>query len=161
VIWTGLFCQVLMAAFYYLSTILAPAVFWEGQDAWVSFFSMSPRIVAGSLLAYFVGEFANAFVMSKLKIRTKGKHLWMRTIGSTVLGEGVDTLVFNVVAFAGVFQLGQLASIVLSGYVLKVAYEVAATPLTYAIIRWLKAREGVDHFDHELKTYSPFRFWNG
>jgi queuosine precursor transporter len=158
VIWTGLFCQVLMAVFYYLSTILEPASFWKGQEAWAQFFSMSPRIVTGSLLAYFVGEFANAFVMSKMKIRTKGKHLWARTIGSTVVGEGADTLVFNIIAFAGVFEFGQLSSIVLSGYILKVGYEVAATPLTYAIAGWLKKQERMDHFDDTLKTYNPFRF---
>jgi uncharacterized integral membrane protein (TIGR00697 family) len=157
VIWTGLACQVLMAAFYYLSAALPPAVFWQGQDAWSSFFSMSPRIVAGSLAAYFAGEFTNAVVMSKLKLRTKGRHLWMRTIGSTVTGQGVDTIVFNIVAFAGVFAVPDLLSIIVSGYVLKVAYEILATPGTYWVVGWLKQKEGFDHFDHELSTYNPFR----
>lgn len=156
VIWTGLFCQVLMALFYLLSVELTPAVFWHGQPAWATFFSQSPRIVAGSLAAYFAGEFANAYVMSKMKIFTKGKHLWTRTIGSTLVGEGVDTLIFNSVAFAGVFGLANLGSIMLSGYVLKVAYEVVATPATYAIVGWLKAKEKCDHFDTDLRTYNPF-----
>lgn len=160
VIWTGLTCQALMAAFYYLSTQLPPAVFWQGNDAWASFFAMSPRIVTGSLLAYFVGEFTNALVMSKLKIRLHGRHLWVRTIGSTVVGEGVDTVVFNLVAFAGVFAASDLASIMLSGYLLKVGYEVVATPLTYGIVGWLKRAERVDFFDTELDTYNPFRVRN-
>ena len=157
VIWTGLACQVLMAVFYYLSAALPPAVFWEGQEAWRSFFTMSPRIVAGSLAAYAVGEFANAVVMSKLKMRTKGRHLWIRTIGSTVIGEGIDTLIFNTVAFVGVFAGGDLISIIISGYLLKVAFEVVATPFTYWIVGWLKRKEGVDHFDYELESHSPFR----
>lgn len=157
VIWTGLSCQVLMAGFYYLSAALPPAGFWQGQEAWSSFFSMSPRIVAGSLAAYFAGEFTNAVAMSKLKMRTKGRHLWVRTIGSTVMGEGVDTIVFNFVAFAGVFAAPELLSIIISGYVLKVAYEVLATPGTYWIVGWLKRKEGVDHFDYDLRTYNPFQ----
>jgi queuosine precursor transporter len=156
VIWTGLACQVLMAGFYYLSTLLAPAVFWQGQEAWTTFFSMSPRIVDGSLAAYAAGEFVNAIVMSKMKMRTAGRHLWMRTIGSTLIGEGVDTAVFNVVAFLGVFASGDLLSIIVSGYLLKVGYEVVATPLTYAVVGWLKRQEGIDHFDYKLRSYNPF-----
>jgi uncharacterized integral membrane protein (TIGR00697 family) len=118
---------------------------------------MSPRIVAGSLAAYFAGEFANAVVMSKLKRRTKGRHLWARTIGSTVLGQGVDSIVFNVVAFAGIFAGSDLLTIIASGYLLKVAYEVIATPFTYWVVGWLKRKEGVDHFDHDLASYNPFK----
>lgn len=161
VIWTGLACQGLMASFYYLSTLLAPAVFWQGQEAWRTFFSASPRIVVGSLAAYAAGEFANAVVMSKLKVRTAGRHLWMRTIGSTLIGEGVDTIVFNLVAFIGVFSGANLFSIIASGYLLKVGYEVVATPLTYAIVGWLKRREGVDYFDDKLRSYNPFQISNG
>lgn len=157
VIWTGLACQVLMAAFYYLSAVLPPAPFWTGQESWRSFFTMSPRIALGSLLAYAAGEFSNAVVMSKLKLRTQGRYLWLRTIGSTVIGEGIDTLVFNVVAFAFVFSTGDLLSIIISGFVLKVSYEILATPLTYILVGWLKRLEEVDHFDKNLNTYSPFR----
>jgi queuosine precursor transporter len=160
VIWTGLFCQILMAGFYYLSTILPAAAFWHGQDAWAQFFSMSPRIVAGSLAAYFAGEFVNAVVMSKVKIWTGGRFLWVRTIGSTIFGEGVDTLIFNVIAFAGVFATPYLVSIMISAYVLKVAYEIIATPLTYLIVGGLKRAEKFDMFDNNLKTYSPFRVTN-
>jgi len=158
VIWTGLFCQIVMAGMYYLSAFLPPAVFWQGQDAWAQFFSMSPRIVAGSLAAYFAGEFVNAVVMSKVKLWTNGRMLWVRTIGSTIFGEGVDTIVFNVIAFLGVFAMPNLLSIMISGYILKVGYEILATPLTYIVVGWLKRAEGVDHFDRKLKTYSPFRF---
>lgn len=157
VIWTGLFCQAIMAAMYYLSTILPPASFWHGQEAWMQFFSMSPRIVAGSLAAYFAGEFVNAVVMSRVKLWTGGKILWLRTISSTVFGEGVDTVVFNTIAFAGVFATPYLWSIMVSAYILKVGYEVLATPLTYLIVGGLKRAEGVDHFDRDLDSYSPFR----
>jgi len=156
IIWMGLACQILMAVFYYLSALLKPAVFWQGQDAWAQFFSMSPRIVAGSLLGYFAGEFTNAFIMSRLKLRSQGRHLWLRTIGSTVAGEGVDTLAFNLVAFAGLFAWNQLGSIILSAYFLKVAYEVLVTPLTYALVAWLKRVEGIDHFDYDVRSYNPF-----
>ena len=160
VIWTGLLCQVFMAAFYYLSVLLPPASFWEGQEAWSSFFSLSPRIVAGSLIAYAVGEFLNAVVMSRLKIHTSGRFLWIRTIGSTIIGEGADTLVFNFIAFAWVFEFKNLFSIIISAYLLKVAYEIVATPFTYSIVAWLKRVEGVDHFDHKLKSYNPFKILN-
>jgi uncharacterized integral membrane protein (TIGR00697 family) len=156
VIWTGLFCQVLMAAFYYLSATLHPAVFWQGQDAWASFFTMSPRIVLGSLIGYFSGEFANAFVMSKMKLASNGRHLWQRTIGSTIVGEGVDTLLFSLVAFGGIFSGHQLGSVILSGYILKVSYEVIITPLTYVVVGWLKSYEQTDHFDTDVKSYNPF-----
>lgn len=157
VIWTGLVCQVLMAFFYYLSSLMTPAAFWTGQEYWSKFFSMSPRIVAGSLVAYFVGEFLNATVMSKLKKRTAGRYLWVRTIGSTLVGEGADTLVFNIVAFVGVFEPKSLLSIIISGYLLKVSYEIVVTPITYLIVNWLKRAEGFDHFDHEVNTYNPFK----
>jgi uncharacterized integral membrane protein (TIGR00697 family) len=156
VIWTGLVCQVLMALFYSLSTMLQPAVFWTGQDWWERFFTQSPRIAAGSLAAYAAGEFVNAVVMSRMKLRSRGHHLWMRTIGSTIVGEGVDTLIFNVIAFAGIFPLKNLVSIILSGYFLKVSYEILATPLTYAITGWLKRKEGFDYFDDGLRSYNPF-----
>ncbi len=157
VIWTGLFCQAVMAGLYYLSAILPPAAFWHGQEAWAQFFSMSPRIVAGSLAAYFAGEFVNAVIMSKVKLWMGGRFLWVRAIGSTVFGEGVDTVIFNTIAFLGVFEMPNLISIVISSYVLKVAYEVIAMPLTYLIVGKLKRAEGVDHFDRKLKTYNPFR----
>jgi len=95
--------------------------------------------------------------MSRMKIATGGRHLWARTIGSTIAGEGVDTATFNLVAFVGIFSAGQLGSIILSGYVLKVGYEVVATPLTYAIVGWLKTKEGFDHFDRGLSSYNPFK----
>lgn len=160
VIWTGLACQAIMAGFYYLSVVLPPAGFWEGQDAWAGIFSASPRIVAASLAAYFVGELVNAVIMSKLKLWTHGRVLWVRTIGSTIFGEGIDTIVFNIVAFWGVFAAPDLLTIIISGYVLKVGYEILATPLTYGIVGRLKRAEGVDYFDRKLKSYSPFVFRN-
>jgi uncharacterized integral membrane protein (TIGR00697 family) len=149
-----------MAGLYYLSTILPPAAFWHGQEAWAQFFSMSPRIVAGSLAAYFAGEFVNAVVMSKVKLWTRGHLLWVRTIGSTIFGEGVDTVIFNTIAFLGVFAMPNLISVMVSAYILKVGYEVIATPITYLIVGILKRFEGFDQFDSNLKSYSPFRLAN-
>ncbi|KKL52175.1 hypothetical protein LCGC14_2288110, partial [marine sediment metagenome] len=156
VIWCGFGCLALMSFFYWLAAILPPAVFWEDQSAFKKFFQFAPRIAGASFVAYLVGSFLNAYVMSRMKVRTKGKHLWMRTIGSTVVGEGADSLVFNFVAFLGVFELGQVAFIAFSGFVLKTLYEIAATPLTYLIVGWLKRFEGVDVFDHDA-AYNPFK----
>lgn len=157
VIWTGLACLVVMALFYYLSVVLPPAVFWQGQDAWSQFFSMAPRIVLASLVAYLAGEFVNAVVMSKVKLWTHGRYLWVRTISSTIVGEGVDSVIFALVAFAGIFETSALLSIMMSGFVLKVGYEVLATPLTYIVVGWVKRAEGVDFFDRDLKSYNPFK----
>lgn len=157
VIWTGLACLVFMAFFYYLSVVLTPAVFWQGQEAWAQFFSMAPRIVLASLIAYLAGEFVNAVVMSKIKLWTEGRHLWVRTISSTVLGEGVDSVIFALVAFGGIFETSALISIMLSGFFLKVAFEVLATPFTYLVVGWVKRVEEVDFFDRDLKSYNPLR----
>lgn len=155
VIWTGFCCLFLMSVFYWTSTTLTPAPFWKDQESYAKFFSLSPRIALASFIAYLVGEFSNSIVMSRMKIWSKGKYLWMRTIGSTLIGEGIDSFVFNFSAFTGIFPIGDVAYIAFSGYVLKVLYEVVATPVTYAIVGFLKKREGTDHFDYE-ETYNPF-----
>jgi queuosine precursor transporter len=154
VIWTGFLCLMLMSFFYWGSTLLTPAPFWEGQESYARFFSLSPRIALASFIAYLVGEFSNSVIMSRMKVWLEGKHLWMRTIGSTVVGEGVDSFIFNFAAFAGVFAMRDVAFIALSGYVLKVAYEIVATPLTYAVVSALKKYEGVDHYDYGV-SYNP------
>jgi len=154
VIWCGFGCLALMSFFYWLSTTLTPAPFWKGQESYSQFFGLAPRIAIASFIAYLIGEFANSIVMSRMKIWSKGKHLWMRTIGSTIVGEGLDSLVFNFAAFLFVFEFKQVMFIAFSGYVLKVAYEVVATPFTYMIVAYLKKVEGFDHFDHGV-NYSP------
>lgn len=154
IIWTGFLCLMLMSLFYWLSTFLSPAPFWDGQESYSRFFTLSPRIAIASLIAYLVGEFANSIVLSRMKIWSQGENLWMRTIGSTIVGEAIDSLIFNFAAFAGIFAFRQVAYIALSGYVLKVLYEIVATPLTYVVVRFLKKYEGVDHYDYGIK-YNP------
>ena len=137
VIWLGFACNALMVTALWLGGELPPAPFWKGQDAYEAIFGQTPRILAASFLAYLVGEFANAFVLAKLKIATQGRWLWMRTIGSTIVGQGLDSAVFVTLAFAGVVPAGAVVSIVAAQWIFKVAYEAAATPLTYAAVAWL------------------------
>lgn len=112
--------------------------------------------MAASLLAYFAGEFSNSMILSRLKLVTRGKWLWTRTIGSTLVGQGIDTSVFMVIAFWGLFSADIFIGMVLVQYGWKVAYEVLATPITYAVVRWLKRSEGIDTFDYGV-GYNPFR----
>ena len=147
VIWLGFACNALMVTALWLGGELPPAPFWKGQDAYETIFSQTPRVLLASFVAYLVGEFANAFVLAKLKIATQGRWLWMRTIGSTVVGQALDSVVFVTLAFTGVVPPGALIHIVTAQWIVKVLYEAAATPLTYAAVAWLKFREGVDAYD--------------
>ena len=156
VIWLGFVCNALMVAALWLGGELPPAPFWKGQDAYELMFGQTPRVLAASFLAYLVGEFANAFVLAKMKIATQGRWLWMRTIGSTVVGQALDSVVFVTLAFAGVVPAGALLQLVTAQWLVKVAYEAAATPLTYAAVAWLKAREGVDAYDRHT-DFNPVR----
>jgi queuosine precursor transporter len=156
VIWLGFACNAVMVAALWVGGELPAAPFWKGQDAYETIFSQTPRVLLASFLAYLVGEFANAFVLAKLKIATGGRWLWMRTIGSTVVGQGLDSVVFVTLAFAGVVPAGALVPIVIAQWMVKVVYEAAATPLTYAAVAWLKAREGLDAYDRHT-DFNPVR----
>jgi uncharacterized integral membrane protein (TIGR00697 family) len=149
VIWLGFGCNVLMVAAIWVAGELPPAPVWSGQAAFAEAFARTPRILAASFLAYLVGEFANSFVLARMKIATRGRWLWTRTIGSTVVGQGLDSAVFVTLAFAGIVPALALAGIVLGQWMVKVVYEVAATPLTYLVVGWLKARERMDVYDRE------------
>lgn len=155
VIWTGFFCTALAAFVFYIVQILPPAKGWENQEAYVKILGLTPRIVAASLIAYFAGEFSNSFTLAKMKIFTRGRWLWTRTIGSTLVGELVDTLFFITIAFLGVFDLRLLLAVFISNYVFKVGVEVLATPITYAVVRFLKRSEDVDYYDYKTK-FNPF-----
>ncbi len=157
VIWIGFACNAAAVAAIAIGGALPPAGFWDGQAAYVRTLGAVPRIVAASFLAYLVGEFVNSFVLAKLKVATSGRLLWLRTIGSTVLGQLVDSGVFITVAFLGVFPGDQVLRLVVAQWLFKVAYEAAATPLTYAVVGWLKRREGIDHFDAGT-DFTPLRF---
>ncbi len=155
IIWSGFFSIILMSLVYWLVQLMPAAPFWQNQNAYETILGAVPRIVIGSVIGYFAGEFSNSYVMSKMKIWTNGKHLWSRTIGSTIVGEAVDTVFFVTIAFAGILPAGALITIILSGYFLKVAYEVIVTPITYAIVGWLKREEGTDVYDRGI-SYNPF-----
>ena len=155
IIWAGFGANVLMAAFLALVVALPAAPGWELQAAFAAALGFVPRIVAASILGYWAGEFANSFVLAKLKVATNGERLWLRTIGSTVIGQGADTVLFTVAAFAGVLPGSVLFTTVWSGYLFKVLYEVAATPATYLVVNRLKAAEGVDVYDRGT-SFTPF-----
>ena len=133
VIWTG-FVAVAFASFYFwIVGLMPPAAGWENQAAYDAILGIVPRIVLASLIAYFAGEFTNSFVLAKMKLWTKGKHLWARTIGSTIAGELVDTALFATIAFFGAIPMGLFIALVVSNYVFKVGVEVLLTPLTYKV----------------------------
>jgi uncharacterized integral membrane protein (TIGR00697 family) len=156
VIWLGFFSALLMSFVLYVVQILPPAVDWPNQQAYESLLGFVPRIVLASLIAYFMGEFSNSVTLSLLKIRTKGKFLWVRTIGSTIIGEGIDTIVFCMVAFYGVLPNYLLWAVILSNYIFKCSVEILFTPITYWIVAFLKKKEKVDVFDYG-EHYNPFR----
>lgn len=155
VVWTG-FAALAFASFVSWVVIkLPPAANWTHQAEIEYVFGSTPRIVTASLIAFFAGELTNSFVLAKLKILTKGRHLWSRTIGSTVAGESVDTLVFYPLAFAGVWSQDLLLSVMLHNYLLKVGWEIVVTPFTYRIVGALKRAEQEDYFDHNT-NFTPF-----
>jgi uncharacterized integral membrane protein (TIGR00697 family) len=156
VIWLGFACNALMVAAVWLGGELPAAPFWKGEAAYQEILGQAPRILLASFVAYLVGEFANAYVLAKLKIATGGRWLWVRTIGSTVVGQGLDSAVFVTLAFTGTVPAAALAGIVAAQWMVKVAYEAAATPLTYAAVAWLKSREQVDTFDYDT-DFNPLR----
>lgn len=156
IVWMGFAASVLMAVVFAIAVALPPAPGWPMQEPFALVLGLVPRVVIASLVAYLCGEFLNSYVLAKLKVRMQGRHLWIRTIASTLVGEGVDTAIFMTIAFAGILPTPVLLSAIVSAYVVKVAYEVAATPLTYAIVRALKRAEGVDHYDVGT-NFNPFK----
>jgi hypothetical protein len=156
VIWLGFVCNVFMVVAIGIAGEIPAAPFWRGQAAYEEILGHSPRILGASFAAYLVGEFANALVLAKLKVATAGRWLWLRTIGSTLVGQGLDSLVFITLAFLGRVPAGALPGIVVGQWTAKVVYEAAATPLTYAIVGWLKSSEGIDTFD-ERTDFNPIR----
>jgi uncharacterized integral membrane protein (TIGR00697 family) len=156
-IWLGFFGTALLYAVSAIVIALPSDPDWHNQAAFVAVFGILPRVLISSLIAFWAGEFANSYTMAKLKVITKGRWLWTRTVGSTVVGQAVDTTLVIVIMFAGTFPIRKLAVIIITGYLLKVAYEVIATPLTYLVIAWLKRAEGIDAFDAHT-NFNPFRF---
>lgn len=155
VIWIGFFWLLAAAVVFAIVDWLPPAADWPNQDAFNAILGQTPRIVAASLLAYFAGEFANSFVLAKMKVATEGRWLWTRTIGSTLVGEGIDTVVFVLVAFYGVLPNALLWAVLVSNYIFKVGVEVLFTPVTYRVVAFLKRAEHEDYYDVDT-DFNPF-----
>lgn len=154
-VWAGFGAMLFMAVMSWVVVSLPPAEGWKGQAAYEAVFGATPRIVFASLLAFWAGEFANSFVLAKMKVWTEGRHLWTRTIGSTVVGQGVDSLIFYPLAFLGVWEDWQVATVMVTNWAMKVGWEAVLTPVTYAVVGWLKRREGVDVYDRGT-DFTPF-----
>ncbi|RJF90654.1 queuosine precursor transporter [Sphingomonas cavernae] len=154
-VWVGFVAMLFMAVMSWVVVALPPAEGWGDQGAYEAVFGNTWRIVFASLFAFWAGEFANSFVLAKMKIWTEGKHLWTRTIGSTVVGQGVDSLIFYPLAFYGVWETWQVAAVMVTNWAMKVGWEAVLTPVTYAVVGWLKRREGVDVFDRGT-DFTPF-----
>ena len=156
-IWLGFFGTALMYGVGAMVIALPSDPSFHNQQAFITVFGILPRLLCASLLAFWAGEFANSYTMARLKILTRGRWLWTRTVGSTVVGQAVDTTLVIVLTFAGTYPAHTLAVIIATAYFLKVAYEVIATPLTYLIVNWLKRAEHSDAFDAHT-SFNPFRF---
>jgi len=155
-IWIGFGASTLMALMGMITVALPPHPDWHNQEAFATVFGFVPRVVVSSLIAYWAGEFANSLVMSKMKLWTNGKYLWTRTVGSTVAGQAVDTVIVVTLLFAGREPVATILNVIISGYLAKVVYEILATPMTYGIVGFLKHSEGVDTFDRGI-SFSPFK----
>lgn len=157
-IWAGTAALLFMAFMAMVVVALPPARDWTGQPAYEQVFGQVPRIVFASILAFWAGEFANSLVLAKMKVWTQGKHLWTRTIGSTIIGQGVDSLIFYPLAFWGAqgWTSDLVVKVLITQWVLKVSWEAVLTPVTYLVVGFLKHREGVDVYD-ERTDFTPFR----
>lgn len=156
VIWLGFLCNLVAVVAIWLAKILPAAPVFEAQQAYERILGSTPRFLVASFLAYLAGEFTNSIVLSRMKVWTRGRWLWTRTIGSTLVGQGVDTVVVLTIAFAGVLPAPVLGTMVLSHWLIKVVYEVIATPFTYLAVGYLKRKEGLDVYDYEV-DFNPLK----
>jgi uncharacterized integral membrane protein (TIGR00697 family) len=155
-IWVGFSAMLFMAFMSWVVVSLPPAPGWTGQAAYESVFGQVPRIVFASIVAFWAGEFVNSYVLARMKVWTQGKHLWSRTIGSTIFGQGVDSLIFYPLAFLGIWSTSQVLTVMVTNWGLKVLWEAVLTPVTYVVVNKLKRHEGVDLFD-EGTDFTPFK----
>lgn len=154
-IWLGFFMALLMSVIFIVVGKLPPAAGWNNQSAYDAILGLTPRIVCASLIAYFFGEFANSYVLAKMKILTKGKWLWTRTIGSTVVGELLDSVIFVLVAFTGILPNSLVVTLIISNYLFKTGVEILFTPITYKVVGFLKQKENEDYYDIGT-NFNPF-----
>ena len=153
VIWLGFLCNLVFVIFAWIGQLLPAASFWEGQAAYERILGYTPRLLAASFCGYLAGEFTNSFILARMKVLTRGRWLWSRTVGSTVVGQGLDTLIFITVAFVGTPSFVPI--LILYHWLAKTAIEAAATPLTYVVVNFLKKKEAVDAYDYET-NFNPF-----
>lgn len=151
VIWLGFLCNLVLVVAIAIAQALPGAPFWEAQPAYERILGSTPRILAASFIAYLFGEFANAFVLAKMKLATQGRWLWTRTIGSTLVGQALDSAIFITLAFAGEWPTGLLITAVVTQWLVKSAYEALATPVTYAVVFFLKRADRVDVYDRDTR----------
>jgi uncharacterized integral membrane protein (TIGR00697 family) len=157
VIWLGFACNLIFVIFARIGQMLPPASFWGGQEAYESILGYTPRLLVASFIGYLAGEFANSFVLAKMKILTRGRWLWTRTIGSTIVGEGLDTSIFITLAYIGTPSF--VLIMILYHWLVKTGYEAVATPFTYAVVNYLKKKEAIDTYDYET-SFNPFLVWD-
>ncbi len=155
VIWLGFICNLIAVIAIWLGQLLPPSSAWDGQQAYKSILGYTPQILFASFLAYLVGEFSNSFVLAKMKIKTKGRWLWTRTIGSTMVAQALDAAVFIPLVYLGRFDLSFIVTATVSQWLAKVAYETLATPFTYAVVNYLKKSEAIDTYDYKT-NFNPF-----
>ncbi len=156
VIWAGFGANLLMALVLIVVGVLPPAEGWDHQAAYEAILGVTPRIVVGSLIAYWVGGFANSWLMAKMKILTRGRWLWTRTIASTLVGEGIDTLLFVLIAFYGTLPQATLVAVIVSNYIFKCGLEALITPITYRVVNGLKRAEQEDYYDYDT-DFNPLK----
>lgn len=151
IIWLGFGCSFFAVMIYLITIALPHPGYWENQEAFATVLGTTPRVAAASFAGYLFGEFSNSIVLSKLKVATKGKNLWIRTILSTVIGEGLDSVIFITIAFWGMMDNSVVLQMILFQYLFKVSYEVIFTPVTYLVVKLVKKAEGIDTYDEGIK----------
>ena len=156
VIWLGFLANLIVVVFIIIGQILPAVGFWKNQDAYETILGFVPRILSASFVAYLAGEFLNSYVLSRIKIATNGRFLWIRTISSTIVGQLVDSGLFITIAFVGVVNWNTLIAMLLAQWLFKVVYEVVLTPVTYLVVRWIKRAENIDVYDTDV-DYNPLR----
>lgn len=161
IIWMGFLCNFLMISFFSLVVKLPHPGFFKAQASYEIVLGMTPRLVLASMIAYFVGEFVNSVSISMMKKVTGGRYLWLRTIGSTMTGQFIDTFLFMIIAFLNIIPFTAILGMILVEYIIKVTYEIFATPITYKIVNLIKRSEGIDIFDYGVR-YNPFglKIWD-
>lgn len=151
IIWAGFACSFFAVLIYLITISLPHPGYWESQEAYATVMGTTPRVAIASFAGYLFGEFSNSMILSRLKVKTGGKKLWLRTITSTLIGEGFDSVIFIMISFWGTMENSVVLKMILFQYLFKVLYEVIFTPVTYAVVKFVKKKEGIDTFDEGIK----------